>query len=175
MAKQVLRSCVIGVVLMSLSGTAWAGMPATTLTFDELPEQPANGLTVKGVTFAATDTTYHGAGPGEITWVQDPSLEGPATTSLTLTFDQPTTLLQFGVARGCICTLAVGASVELFAPGSGARSSIHTVATTPVISFSEGLFSYSGPAIQRAIVTFPAPDLAGRFSLDNLTFHRGSS
>ena len=150
-------------------------MPLTTLTFDELPEQPANGLTVNGVTFASADATYHGAGPGEITWVQDPSLEGPATTSLTLTFAQPTTFLQFGVARGCICTLPAGATVELYAPGVGARSSLHTVATTPLVTFSEGLFTYSGPAIQRAVVTFPSPELAGRFSLDNLTFHSASS
>jgi hypothetical protein len=174
MRQQVLRSCVIGFIVLALAAPASAGMPLTRVTFDELPPQAADGLNVNGVTFSSPDAFYGAAGAGTITWIQDPSLEGGATATLTLMFDRPTTLLEFGIARSCTCTLPAGASVDLFAPGAAVRSSTITVATTPLVTFSEGLFSYSGAAIQRAVITFPSPEVATRFSLDNLTF-RGAS
>src|SRR5262249_3375462 len=74
------------------------------LTFDELPFQPVDGLSYKGVTFGftvngqpSTDANYHSFGPGKLTYVQDPSLEGNTLGTLTLTFAKPTTVLQFGL------------------------------------------------------------------------------
>ena len=162
---------------LAVAAPAVAERPLTTLTFDELSAQPVQGLSVNGVTFgftiagvASADAVYAGAGPGTTTWIQDPSLEGSAFGTLTLTFDQPTTVLEFGVARVCICTLPEGAAVELFRPGAERSFATLTTATSPLISFSEALFSYRGPAIQRAVITFPSPELADRFSLDNLRF-----
>jgi hypothetical protein len=163
----------------AFSVPALAAQPVTTLTFTELPAQPVNGVSVSGVTFrfeiggvSSADAIYGGFGPGSITFVQDPSLEGNAGGVLTLTFDRPTTVLEFGIARSCICTLTPGVSVELFKPGAaGGSRGIITQTTNPLVSFSEGLFSYSGPAIQTAVITFPSAGIAPRFALDNLTFH----
>lgn len=166
---------------LAFSASAQAAKPVTTLTFDELPLQPVNGLSVSGVTFGfeiggvpSTDARYHAFGPGSTSFVQDPSLEGNAAGVLTLSFDQPTTVLEFGIARNCFCTLTPGVSVELFKPGAAGRSrGVLAMTTSPVVSFSEALFSYSGPAIQTAVIRFPSSGLAGRFALDNLKFHQG--
>jgi hypothetical protein len=104
--------------------------------------------------------------------VQDPSLEGNSGGVLTLTFDQPTSVLDFGIARSCVCTLTPGVSVELFKRGAPGRArQVITQTTSPVVSFSEALFSYSGPAVQTAVITFPSSGFA--LALDNLKFHQG--
>lgn len=168
-------------VLALLAGfpSARAQETLTRLTFNELPFQPVDGLSVMGVTFhfqvggvASTDAYYHGFGPGTITYVQDPSLEGDAAGSLTLDFAEPTALLELGAALSCSgCTLTPGFSVELF--DTDLRSlGVTPVNTDPLIDFSEGQFSYSGTRVRRAVITFQNPDAFARFAVDNLTFVR---
>jgi hypothetical protein len=164
----------------AFSAPAQAAQPVTTLTFDELSFQPVDELSFSGVTFGfqiggvpSADANYGGFGPGSTAFVQDPSLEGSSDGVLTLTFDQPTTVLEFGIARSCICTLTPGVSVELFLPGAAGSRGVMTMTTSPVVSFSEVLFSYSGPAVRTAVVTFPSSGLAVRFALDNLKFQKG--
>jgi hypothetical protein len=172
---------ILALLAFAFSATALGAKPLTTLTMDELPFQPADGLSFSGVTFgfqiggaSSTDAHYNAFGPGATEFVQDPSLEGNSNGALTLSFDQPTTVLEFGIARSCICTLSPGVSVELFKPGAAGRSrGVMTMTTSPVVSFSEAHFSYSGPAVQTALITFPSPGLASRFALDNLSFHQG--
>jgi hypothetical protein len=181
MRRFVLLLSLLVLLPFAFSAPAQAAKPVTTLTFDELSFQPVDGLSFSGVTFGfqiggvpSADANYGGFGPGSITFVQDPSLEGSSDGVLTLTFDQPTTVLEFGIARSCICTLTPGVSVELFKPGAAGRSrGVMTMTTSPVVSFSEALFSYSGPAIGTAVITFPSSGLASRFALDNLKFHQG--
>ena len=166
--------CLVALMLFA-SAPALAEKPLTTLTFDEL-SAPANGLSFNGVTFGFTsdDANYGSRGPGSTLYVQDPSLEGSSFGALTLTFDQPTTVLEFGVARSCSCTLAPGVAVELFRPGAHDRSyKVITTTMSPHGSFAEALFSYRGPAIQKAVVTFLTLEQAPRFAFDNLRFHRG--
>ena len=155
------------------ASVAAAAPPTTTLTFDELNPQPANGLHFNGVTFGftvngapSTDATYGGFGPGTTTYVQDPALEGTAGGRLTLQFDQPTTVFEFGLALSTFGTLQPGARVELFNPGGHSRGTL-PLNTQSLLTFTEGRFSYHGGAIGAAVITF-AP--AGRFALDNLTY-----
>ena len=150
--------------------------PLITLTFDELPFQPVHGLRFQGVTFgftvddvASTDAHYHAFGPGQSTYVQDPSLEGAAAGTLTLTFDLPTSVLAFGVARSTEAPLTPGVTVELFDP-AGVSLGTFAVELSPLRLFAEGQFSYAGAAVHRAVITFPSPEVAPRFALDNLTF-----
>jgi hypothetical protein len=161
-------------VVLLPAGVSAAAPPTTTLTFDELSFQPVNGLHFAGVTFAfdvagtpSTDANYGAFGPGTITYVQDPSLEGTSAGRLTLRFDHPTTVLEFGLALSTFGSLSPGARVELFNPGGHSSGTI-PLNTQSLISFTEGRFAYQGGAIGSAVITFD-PN-AGRFALDNLTF-----
>jgi hypothetical protein len=151
---------------------------ALTLDFSELSPRPVEGLSYMGVTFSftvggtpSTDATYNSNGPGITTFVQDPSLEGDAIGILTLGFNpQPTDRLQFGVALDTSDPLKPGFTVEFF---NRDLISLGTtpVDTSPLSSFSEGQFVYSGAPIGQAVIDFE--DSAGRFALDNLTFSDG--
>src|SRR5262249_35688080 len=162
-------------LIVSCSSAARA-QRIVTLTFDELPFQPIDGLSFMGVTFGFTingqpsqDANYHSFGPERIRYVQDPSFEGNAAGSLTLDFDTPTPLLEFGLAISNFGgAFARGFSVELF-DDLGSLGTFN-VATAPVVFFSESRFNYEhGRPVSRAVVTFNS-DVAQRFALDNLTF-----
>ena len=76
--------CLLALMLFAFSAPALAERPLTTLTFDEFPSQPANGLSFNGVTFGfhpEADARYGAGGPGNILYVQDPSLEGTSYAS----------------------------------------------------------------------------------------------
>jgi hypothetical protein len=145
-----------------------------TLTFDELPFQPVDGLHFKGVTFGftingvhSTDAHYDAFGPGVTTYTSDPSLEGNASGVLTLDFDQPRTFVQFGVALSTNATLPSGATVKLYDPSS-ALIGVFPVSTSPGgFFFTSGQFSYSGSLVSRAVVSFDST-AASRFVVDNL-------
>jgi hypothetical protein len=150
---------------------AWA----ITLTFDELPTQPVDDLSFMGVTFDfkvggvdSNDARYNSLGPGIINYVQDPSLEGTALGILTLDFANPMRFLQFGVALSTLNPLNPGVTVSLF---DAALDPIGVIPlnTAPIISFSEGQFTYYGVPVARAVLDFNEAG-AGRFALDNLTF-----
>ncbi len=166
----------MGRLLSILAGLALLpALPAfaSFTTYDDLLS-PAEGLVHLGVTYGFTvgglsssDINYGGAGPGTLTYVNDPSLEGDAASELTLDFAGGATVLSFGVALDSFSSLAPGFSVQLFNGLNLAGS--FGIATDPLISASEGLFQYSGSLISRAVVTFDSAN-AGRFALDNLNF-----
>lgn len=170
----------LSAILSLVAFLAWAGTAeaaSVTLTFDELPFQPVDGLSFMGVTFhftvggvPSTDANYDSGGPGTITYVQDPSLEGDAAGTLTLNFGAPTPVLQFGIALSTFSALPAGCSVELF-DSNLTSLGVFDVATAGIVSFSESRFSYHGQPISQATITFYSP--AGRFALDNLTFDNG--
>ena len=130
------------------------------------------GVFVNGVTISHPDADYNSGGPGILTFTQDPSLEGDAAGTLTLDFDVPTPTLQFGVSRSTFDPLTPGFTVGLF-DSSLMSLGVTQVNTTPLISFSEGQFNYSGTPVKRAGVNFPSPELGVRFAFDNLTFEGG--
>lgn len=177
MRRLVLLASLLALLGVTFSTPAVAARPLTTLTFDELPSQPVDGVSIGGVTFGfriggnpSDDAFYNGLGPGVTTYVQDPSLEGSADGTLTLQFDHPTTILRFGIARNCFCTLTPGVSVQLFSPGGHHSQGLISRPTASLGTFSEALFSYVGAAIQTAVITFPSANEAFRFALDNLTY-----
>ena len=153
---------------------------AVTLTFDELPTQPVNGLSYKGVTFGftidgnpSTDAVYSDVGPGLITFLQDTTLEGNSAGILTLDFAQPTDMLQFGIALNSFYPAMPAYNVQLFGESLAWVANL-SQNTYPLIVWSEDLFSYSGTPITRAIIDFNE-QAAGRFALDNLTHNPVSS
>ena len=146
-----------------------------TFTFGELPFQPVNGLSFQGVTFTfqigglpSLDANYNSAGPGIITFVQDPSLEGDAAGILTLDFAQAASSLQFGVALSTGAALAPGFTVLLFDQALLSLGAT-LVNTNPLITFTEAQFSYTGVPVSRAVIDFNQA-AASRFALDNLIY-----
>ncbi len=164
-----------GAALIAL-GTGGVAQATTTLTFDELPFQSVDDLNVEGVTFDfkidgidSPDASYNFLGPGSINFVDDPSLEGNAAGTLTLDFDLFVSELQFGVALSTLdVELIPGFTVELFDLGFNSLG-VTPVDTNPLVSFSEGLFTYTGAPVKRAVVNFNET-FADRFAFDNLTF-----
>ncbi len=171
---RVTRSVLVLFITWLLGASTVASAASITLTFDELPPQPVDGLTFAGVTFDfkiggvdSLDAVYNRTGPGILTYVQDPVLEGNAAGVLTLDFVLPTSFLEFGAALSMDVPLTPGFSVDLYDAALAPLGSF-PVDTAPLVLFSEGLFSHTGIPVSRAVVSF-APGV-GRFALDNLTY-----
>lgn len=165
--------------------TVGAARPPTQLTFDEVPTQPVNGLTVDGVTFGytiggqpSTEATYNVGPYVNTVLVQGSALRILSDGVLTLDFERPTRQLRFDVARGSFSTIAPSVRVELF-DRTGAAIGTFLIDTSPlgpidpqtgVPTFSEGQFSYSDNArrVKRAVVTQLQPEFG--LALDNLVF-----
>lgn len=149
------------------------------MTFDELPAlTPLNGTSVHGVTFSFTvgglpsiDARFLG-GPGVTQFVQDPSAEGDANGVLTIVFTNSTSVLSFGLARLSNAVLSPGAVVDLF-DGVGNPIQSTNLVLSPLVSFSEGQFNYTGSPVKTAVITFPNPPAGLRFALDNLVYQSG--
>jgi hypothetical protein len=173
--KKLIAICVF-LALMS-AGIANASV---TLTFDELSTQPVDDLSYKGVTFgfevggiSSSDAVYNGIGPGNLTYLQDPTLEGTTAGILTLDFSTPTDQLEFGVAFNSYYAVTSAYTVSLY-DSSNALIGNYTEDTSPLVGWSEGLFTYSGAQFSHAVIGFN-DQAACRFALDNLTFNPTNS
>jgi PEP-CTERM motif len=139
-----------------------ASASTVTLTMDEVPSQSVSGLGLTvikgGESFTFTgNATYNTFGPGNVTFVQDPSIVGVGPLSVALS--TPVTSIQFGYAESGLSQL-FGVQVGL---SNGATSSFDLLLTDP---YPEGLFTWSGAPVTGFTVT-PVGDNA--FAFDNLT------
>jgi hypothetical protein len=166
----------VGICILFILMSTGAANAAFTLTFDELPTQPVDGLTYSGITFGfrvggspSTDAVYNGIGPGTLTYLQDPTLEGTTAGILTLDFSTPTDMLEFGVALNSYDAVTPAYVVKLYDP-SYALIGTFTGDTSPLVLWSEGLFTYSGTMVRRVVIGFNE-QVASRFALDNLTIN----
>jgi hypothetical protein len=171
--KRLIKICIAAGMILATAPSAHA----VTLTFDELPNQPVDGLSFMGVTFGftvggvpSTDAYYNAYGPGTTMYLDDPSLEGDVTGILTLDFiPLPIDQLQFGVALETTAALTPGFTVELFDP-SLVSLGVTPVNTSPLVFWSEALFTYSGTPVARSVINFNELGEQNRFAVDNLTF-----
>jgi hypothetical protein len=132
-----------------------------------------HGRTIQGVTFGffqngtPSNDAAVASGPGCLTFVCDPSLEGGTAGNATL-------VMSFGAAISSFQFGAVGSTgsptqlfVELF-DQSLSSIGIFSLAMNPLILFSEGLYVYTGStAISRASLTFDGTQYE-RFAIDNV-------
>ncbi len=151
---------------------------AATITFDELPFQPVDGVTFQWVTFGyeidgvSSDLAHYASfmGSQDLTTISDPSLVGDSAGLLTVDFEIPTSIVQFGAALSTADALNPGYSVELF-DDAAQLVGVFPVDTAVVggeLAFSEALFSYEGDPVVTAIIDFA--DEPGSFALDNLVY-----
>ncbi|MAU12128.1 MAG: hypothetical protein CL607_20065 [Anaerolineaceae bacterium] len=162
------------VLLLALSlgvQPAVAKKPLTTVTFDE---------PVVGVSFD-NGSIYEPWCSGPLN-LCGPHVDGNAlasTGTLTLTFDKPTTVIEFGVAVELDYVVWSDYQpwddvfiVEVYGPGqSGLRETI-VFGVTPVSEFMmNGYFTYSGPAIKSIVIRLGEPYQPSGWYLDNLVFH----
>jgi hypothetical protein len=168
--KSALGFAAIAGMLFSLVA-ATAKADTVTLTMDEVPFQPINGLTVTkgGESFTFSDPTgtlfYNFAGP-TVTFVQAPTIQGPIRVpleSFDVAFSVPVTSIQFGLAEFTIppAVALTGAQVTL---SSGATLLFNLSLVDP---FPEGQFTYSGSPVTGFQLT-PAPG-GLLLAFDNLT------
>jgi hypothetical protein len=181
MLRRTLTAVLIISLLLVTGSNTFAAARCTSLTFDELPFQPVNRVSINGVTFGfqingvpSTDAFYGAFGPGSITYIQDPSLEGNTAGTLTLEFAKPVKTIEFGLALSTFETLTPAAQVTLYNPGGKKIRDVIALNTTSLVSFTEGQFRYSGKPVRRVVITFNSA-AAFRFAFDNLTFCSGGS
>jgi len=161
-------------LLAVMAAAAVYPQETTTITFNELSSQPVNGLTFKGVTFSfkiggtnSTDARFGASGPGTLTYVSDPSLEGNTSGVLGFDFATPVAHLSFGVAVAAFTTLTPGVTVSLF-DSSFTQLNKYLVTTRPMPSISEALVISDDAPVSHALLSFN--NSAPRFVVDNLTF-----
>lgn len=179
------RSNVVLAVLLTV--VAPVGCLATVIQFDEFGTSltvDANGAHLEGVTFlfgpGSADFNGMIGTSGNTVFLTDPVLTGPTTGTLTLLFDFPTPILQFDIALLSAAIIDDSSSGPNGGPAYIVTLSNGTVlnggtAPQPTGVYSEGQFSYSGPAINSATITFfSGLDAQGAsvnaFGFDNLGF-----
>ena len=102
---------------------------------------------------------YDLGGPGEVTYIQDPSIQG-TNEPFSVSFSVPVSFIQFGLAES-ISSPLIGAEVTL---ASGPTLSFDLTLADP---FAEGQFTWSGPPVSGFTLT---PVAFPQFiAFDNLT------
>lgn len=170
-----MKNLTLGLLLLLFVSAPNAFAEPITLTFNELTPRVANGVSFAGVTFgftlngaASADATYNNTDAGNSRFIRGSALEGNSSGTLTLNFQQATSLLSFGVALSSFNDLSPGFTVRLFDASLNAIGT-YNVTTTSTLSFTEGFFQYAGTAVARAVITFNPLLAGGRFAFDNLT------
>jgi hypothetical protein len=159
-----MRCAVLTTLLLLLCATTTMATTVT-LTMTEVPNQTIHGLTVtkSGVGFTFIEPTltlfYNSTGPGSVTFVQDPSIQGGPARPFSVTFSEPVNFIQFGLAE-----LTGNSLLALVTLSNGSVSPVPLSLTDP---FPEGQFTYNGPPVTSFFLA-PAPG-ALALAFDNLT------
>jgi hypothetical protein len=154
----------------------------TLITMDDLSPRPLNGLVhPAGVTFGFTlggvpsnEARYASGGPGETTFIDDPSVEGPTSFlsgrgAISMQFALPAVQIEFGLAMSAVGTRPNAATVELYDAANVLFDS-STFSLTQITMFSEAQYKYVGTPVTRALLKFNQSTEELRFAFDNLLF-----
>jgi hypothetical protein len=173
------KTRLLAVLALSMwaASQAMAEKPIFTETYDVDPV-PCEGLELDGIAYSFTVagapnldcTAGTFAGPGVTNNINAPNIEGTAVGVLHLTFDVPTTVFGFGVAKLASLPQAESVIVDLFRPGAGILREEVAVDTTNDPLFVGGRYDYDGPAVKT--VTIHHSGSFSRFALDNVTYFR---
>ena len=156
--------------------------PTSLITFSELSQQSADGLSIKGVTFGytvggipSTGATFGAPGAGTTLYTTDPELIANTTGILSLTFAIPTTSLQFGYLIASTVSVANAGTVQLF-DASNNLIATRTISTSVPIgfTFSEALFSEISSTPIKSVRLIPNSVDTTVFVVDSIQFDNGT-
>jgi hypothetical protein len=166
MLKHLISVALLGTLLC-------APASAALITFSELSNRPADGVSLFGVTFDfkisgvdSTDARFNAGGPGVTTYTSDPGLEGNLAGVLAMDFSSSVGFLQFGTAIS-VNLPNDALTVRLFDGNTLVSTTIMDLALGGY-SFPSGQFTYNGSGIDRAELDFNVS--SGRFLVDNVRF-----
>jgi hypothetical protein len=150
------------------------------VAFTELPFQSVDNLTFNHVTYDfkvngadSLDAFFGSGGPGATKYGDGIGLEGAAAGILTMDFETPTAVLQFGALLATGGTIPNGVVVTLFDAGGTLISTVPLELRDEGFFWAEGLFDYQGAPVARAVLDFNET-FAFRFFLDNLKYEFGA-
>lgn len=153
-----------------------ASEAAVLITFDEQPTQPVDGLVVEGVAFQFTvggssspDAVFNSDLPVTTVNLDDKVLSGPVAGLLTFQFSAPVIAFQFGLVLNTLDPEQPAAIISLLDTSLQPAGDL-PLDTNPLLLFSEGLFSYAGPAISQVQIAFSGTTAADLFAIDNLEY-----
>ncbi len=145
-------------------GTVVDGLLVTTLDGVPLPGPLSFG-------FSSSDATIGDIGPGNITFVQTPNMEGDATGTLTIDFGIDSTSATFGFALNCGPPVIDAATARAFDSGGSPVGSPVSVDGLDFGSFAENELTIAPGVDFRSLeVTFAGSGTCPRFAFDNLVY-----
>jgi len=157
-------------------GCSLAPASPVLITFDELSTQPADGLVVSGVSIGfsvggspSTDAIFNDELPVPTAYLDDRVLSAPIFGELSFQFASPVQVFQFGFVLNSLDPQQPGAYVELFDENAQSLGTT-PLDNNPLLLFSEALFSYSGVAVSRAVISVNPAVVADIFAVDNLQY-----
>jgi hypothetical protein len=172
-----LSSIAVGATGDIPSALAHPRPPTKVLIGDELPRNtPLDGASTNGILFSNTpewsiDWAVYNSGPRfPYVNLQEPycifgychATQG----NVTMTFDVPTTVVEFDLGTLTTVQNDHAAVVTLVSP-SGKIVQVTELSISPLAMFSEGHFSYSGRAVKQVVVEIPH---ALNWVMDNIEF-----
>jgi hypothetical protein len=160
-------------IALLIAGTTTPATAQIDITFDGIPTGTVlDGFTTQGVTFGYSSTSPNpldvGGGPGCLLYVCDPSAEGGTEGGvLTMSFADPLSTFSFGLAT--LTTLSTSVFVTPYSI-FGAALAGSALSLSLVTSFSEGVYSYSGPdALGSVMIDLDSdPNIGPAFVIDNI-------
>lgn len=163
-----LRACALIILFVARAAHA------TAIQMDEAEYQPVDGLHIADVTFhfsidgsPSDDAFIDAFAVGDLSYINDPSLEGNTSGILRMDFDQAVDHVSFGLALQSELPQDRAISVTLY----GSQGDIVTqqwLDARPLVVFAEAHGDYSGAGITAVAIGFAQP--ASRFALDNVSY-----
>ena len=163
------------VVLLAVALAAIAAAQTVQLTMDEVPLQPINNLAVTkgGITFTFSDPggqdDYNASNGGQLTFTQDPVIEGPTGDAFSVTLSVPVLFVRLGMAAS---RQGVGFPIATIQYFNGATlvstQTLMATAPTPPDNFSNGQVTYNGTYVNKIVVTPATNQNFTAIGFDNL-------
>jgi len=167
-----------GPVKLKETGEMLLGKPLTVVDFTAETAQPIDGLSSQGVSYSytvggvpSTSGIYGAFAAGTGDFYAAPMFQSFGNGVLTITFDQPTDIVEMALIASQTGDVTAGFTVEVYGPNDKLRGSFDVdLASSPF--WSGAWFSYTKNAVKWVRIT-KNTNAAFEYAVDNITFHQG--